>query len=99
MTDALLPARLHATIEGHVQGVGFRYFVEDVASSFGLVGWVRNRWDGSVEVVAEGPRNLLEQLLACLYRGPRAADVRGVAPEWLPPTGEFKTFSIRSSAG
>ena len=98
MTEANATARLHVIVEGHVQGVGFRYFVEDVASSYGLLGWVRNRWDGSVEVVAEGPRNFLEQLLASLYRGPRAADVRGVAPEWLPPTGEFKTFSIRTSA-
>lgn len=91
--------RLHATIEGRVQGVGFRYFVLDVAQEIGLHGWVRNRWDGSVEVVAEGSRKSLELLLSALYRGPRSADVRSLRPEWHVATREFKDFSIRSTTG
>ncbi len=89
--------RLHAVVEGYVQGVGFRYFVRDTAQSLRLTGWVRNRWNGSVEVMAEGPRHLLEKLLSALYNGPRAADVHGVQPEWLPASGEFRDFSVRAS--
>lgn len=88
-------ARLHVIIEGYVQGVGFRAFVQDQSVRLGVVGWVRNRWDGSVEVVAEGQQGTLEKLLTVLYRGPRSAHVSGVAPEWSPATGEFKSFSVR----
>ncbi len=91
-TDAM---RLHALIHGHVQGVGFRYFVQDRALALGLVGWVRNTFDGDVEVVAEGPRPRLEALLDHLRRGPRAAVVMGVDVEWSPASGEFRRFEIR----
>jgi acylphosphatase len=94
-TDATKLARLHATVEGRVQGVGFRAFVEQSAEVLDLKGWVRNRWDGSVEVVAEGERQDLEKLLAALRRGPRAAGVAEVLFEWQPATGEFTYFSVR----
>ena len=87
--------RLHATVEGRVQGVGYRAFVEQNAYALRLKGWVRNRWDGSVEVMAEGERPELEKLLAALQRGPRAADVTTVQTEWLPVTQEFSHFSVR----
>ncbi len=100
MTDQGALARLHAIVEGVVQGVGFRAFVQQKAVSFGLKGWVRNRWDGSVEVLAEGPHPDLERLLSSLYRGPRFADVRGVTPVWEAASGEFDHFSVRlTSAG
>jgi acylphosphatase len=88
-------SRLHASIEGRVQGVGYRAFVEQNAYALGLKGWVRNRWDGSVEVVVEGEQQVLEKLLAALYRGPRASNVASVQVEWLPATGEFSHFSVR----
>ena len=88
-------ARLHALIEGRVQGVGFRYFVEENAVALDLKGWVRNRWDGSVEVVAEGDRQSLEKLLSALRRGPRAAYVSDVRSEWSQATGEFRNFYVR----
>ncbi len=91
-------ARLHAIVEGHVQGVGFRYFVQDTALALRLKGWVRNRWDGSVEVLAEGERLNLEKLLAALQRGPRAARVTRLTHEWQTPTNEFASFSIRPTA-
>jgi len=87
--------RLHALVEGIVQGVGFRYFVQDQAVHLGLKGWVRNRWDGSVEVMVEGSRADLDKLLNALYRGPRAAQVKGVRTEWSPETGEFRGFQVR----
>jgi acylphosphatase len=87
--------RLHATIEGRVQGVGFRAFVEDNAIRMDLTGWVRNRWNGAVEVIAEGERQDLEKFLAVLRRGPRAAFVTDISYEWLEASGEFSHFSVR----
>lgn len=82
-------------VNGRVQGVGYRYFVQHKATTLGLVGWARNREDGSVEVQAFGPQERLDDLGAALYIGPRLADVRSVNSEDLreeqPPAG----FSIR----
>jgi acylphosphatase len=96
MAEAEL-ARLHAVIEGHVQGVGFRFFVQDAAVRLRLTGWVRNLWDGNVEVMAEGDRPALEQLIAELRRGPRGARVTGVKFEWEPYAGEYPSFYIKST--
>jgi acylphosphatase len=90
-------ARLHATVSGRVQGVSFRYFVSEEAQELNLLGWVRNRPDGSVEVTAEGTRPNLEQLLAALWDGPPAARVDEVQAEWQPASGEFSSFWIRST--
>ncbi len=90
--------RLHAIVEGRVQGVGFRYFVEDRAVSLGVTGWVRNRWDDTVEVVAEGDRQVLEKLLKALQRGPAAAYVSDVKVDWTPATGEYSGFYVRGTA-
>ncbi|MEJ5203451.1 MAG: acylphosphatase [Anaerolineales bacterium] len=89
--------RLHAIVEGYVQGVGFRMFVQRLASELRLKGWVRNTWEGNVEVVAEGNRADLEKLLAGLKVGPRSAHVTTVHQTWLPSTGEFSDFRIRST--
>jgi len=90
-------ARLHAIVQGSVQGVGFRYFVQESAVVLGLSGWVRNKWDGDVEVIAEGRREALEKLLSALRRGPRAAHVSGVDFEWGEFKGEFHSFYVKSS--
>jgi len=90
-------ARLHAVVEGRVQGVGFRAFVQLNAGELGLTGWVRNRWDDSVEVMAEGSPEALDRLEAALRRGPRSAFVTAVKVERSPATGEFSGFSIRST--
>lgn len=91
-------SRLHATIEGRVQGVGFRAFVQNNASRLGLTGWVRNRRNGNVEVIAEGERETLGKLLNALHRGPASAHVTDVNSEWLSASGEFTTFTIKSTA-
>lgn len=90
-------ARLHAIVEGDVQGVGFRYFVVDHAQSLGLAGWVRNRWDDTVEVTAEGDRQSLEKLVEKLHRGPRSAFVSKVEVDWETAKGEFKQFWIKET--
>jgi len=61
-----------------VQGVGFRYFVEQSAQALGVRGWVRNVDDGSVEVYAMGTPAQLSELAGLLWKGPRWAEVRGV---------------------
>ena len=88
-------SRLHARVTGRVQGVGFRYFVQQNAVQLNLTGWVRNRWDGSVEVLAEGPQSELETLLQTIGRGPRAGTTRAVQSGWETGSGKFNTFQIR----
>ena len=90
-------ARFHATVEGRVQGVGFRYFVLDNAVSLGIAGWVRNRYDQSVEVMAEGEREDLDKLVALLWKGPRSSFVSNVKIEWQAYQGEFSRFSVSST--
>jgi len=89
--------RLHARVTGRVQGVGFRYFVIGVAGELGLKGWVRNRRDGSVELVAEGDEEILNKLIQALKRGSRSSVVSALHEEWLDFTGEFHGFSARST--
>lgn len=89
--------RLHARVIGRVQGVGFRYFVIGVAGELGLTGWVRNRRDGSVELVAEGSKELLNKLIQALKRGSRSSVVNAVHEEWLDATAEFHGFSARGT--
>lgn len=70
-------ARLY-TVHGRVQGVGFRYSVEQWAHQFGIGGHVRNRADGTVEVYAVGTQDRLELLRERLRSGPRMAFVERV---------------------
>lgn len=90
-------ARLEARVKGRVQGVGFRYFVLSEAGRLGLTGWVSNEQDGSVACVAEGPRDDLELFLDALKEGPAMAIVEYVAEDWLPYTGHWATFGLRSA--
>jgi acylphosphatase len=87
--------RLHAIVCGRVQGVSFRYYTQRRARELGLVGYVRNLWDGNVEVVAEGQRVPLEELLAFLHVGPRAAFVTRVDTQWSAPSSDFERFEVR----
>jgi len=89
--------RLHATIKGRVQGVGFRHFVMQNAGELDLTGWVRNRRGGTVEVVAEGPRFRLEELLRRLHSGPVSARVREVEHTWKKHQDSFTGFRVRAT--
>ena len=88
-------ARLYI-VEGRVQGVGFRFFVERAAIELGLQGYVCNRSDGQVEVYAVGDEEALGRLRAQLELGPRGARVERVE-ESPAPLREYKTFSIEWS--
>jgi len=93
-SDAQPDLRLHAVVHGVVQGVGFRYRTVLTAQRLGLTGWVANRWDRSVAVVAEGPRASLQKLYAFLQQGSRGAMVERVDTDWQEATGEFRQFTI-----
>jgi acylphosphatase len=75
--------------------VGFRYFVLECANRLELTGWTRNRFNGTVEVVAEGPQEKLEDLVADLQRGSRSSHVTRVYTQISTATGEFVRFNIR----
>jgi len=74
-------------IAGRVQGVGFRYSVQQRARSLGIAGWVRNEPDGSVTAVFEGPADRVESLVDWCRQGPRGAGVAHVEVELEEPTG------------
>ena len=88
------PKRLHAVVRGRVQGVSFRAFTASVARRLGLAGWVRNRPDGSVEVLAEGAPSDLEALVSRLHEGPPLARVDAVEQDWSAATGDLEPFHV-----
>ncbi len=83
-----------AEVYGLVQGVNYRYFVQRHAEVLGLTGYAKNLRRGSVEVFAEGEKGKLEQLIAKLKAGPRAARVERVDVEWLEYSGKYREFEI-----
>ena len=86
---------LQAVVQGRVQGVSFRYFVVRRALRLALTGYVYNLPEGgSVEVVAEGDRESLEELLRHLNKGPVGSAVQQVDASWTEPTGAFQDFRV-----
>ena len=69
---------LRLRIHGRVQGVSYRAWAVRQARQLGLVGWVRNRTDGSVEAVVSGPASAVREMVGRCRRGPPAAIVRSV---------------------
>jgi acylphosphatase len=86
--------RLHAIVQGHVQGVSFRFYTVEAAMRLQITGWVRNLPDGNVEVTAEAPQKELDKLLTFLRRGPSGARVTQVDVVWQDATGQFEDFRI-----
>jgi acylphosphatase len=87
--------RLEVTVHGLVQGVGFRWQTRQMARRLNLQGYVRNRPDRTVQVVAEGTEQALRQFLAYLESGPSSAIVDRVDINWLPSKSEFSGFEVR----
>jgi acylphosphatase len=92
--DSLELKGIHIMVDGHVQGVGFRYFVYDFAQQKGLTGWVRNRWTGQVEILAEGPMVDLDALVEHVRRGPSRSMVTDLKYEWHTVTNLYDQFSM-----
>ena len=82
-------------VDGLVQGVGYRNFVERKASQLGLAGFVMNLKDGRVRARVEGPRPVIERFIQELGKGPPLSLVEHVSVRWLPASGRFAAFGIR----
>jgi len=88
-------ARAHLFIEGRVQGVFYRSFTRDIAHTLGLRGWVKNLYDGRVEAVFEGKKELIEKAIQECYGGPLGARVTNIEVKWEELTGDLKGFSVK----
>lgn len=98
MSEPKEDERVRLRIRGRVQGVFFRATTREKARMLGLRGWVRNRPDGTVEIVAEGPPAAVADLVAFCREGPPAARVDEVQVEREgEPTGELDGFRVRYS--
>jgi acylphosphatase len=86
--------RIHLVVKGRVQGVYYRASAQREAKRLGLTGWVVNRPDGSVEIVAEGEEDQVKDLLAWAQHGPSTARVEKIDTRWRSYTGEFSEFRI-----
>ena len=86
--------RVHLIIKGRVQGVWFRESTRREAAELGVFGWVGNRPDRTVEVVAEGPEAQVKELVAWCNQGPPVARVDGVHETWEEWKGGFESFDI-----
>jgi len=86
--------RLHAMVQGYVQGVGFRFFVYRAGLDLQLKGWVRNRINGNVEIIADGPKKKLDALLEYIRKGPQMAQVVKVNVEWQKSKNDLSPFTI-----
>jgi acylphosphatase len=86
--------QLHLTVRGRVQGVYFRASAQREAKRLGLGGWVKNRPDGSVEILAEGEETSIRELYGWAQKGPSAARVENVDTRWRSFTGEYPDFRI-----
>ena len=82
-------------ITGRVQGVGFRYFVQDAAAREGVTGYVRNLSDGSVEAYVEGEAEAVTRVERAIRMGPRGAHIKNVHVDSAEPAGSYTEFSVR----
>ncbi|NJL45486.1 MAG: acylphosphatase [Leptolyngbyaceae cyanobacterium SM2_3_12] len=87
--------QIQAVVYGVVQGVGFRYHTQKMAQGLGLTGYVRNRPEGTVEIVAAGSPEALEALLTWANRGPTGAQVTQLAVTERDGSSQFDGFTIK----
>jgi acylphosphatase len=91
--DAVIARRL--VVSGQVQGVGYRYAMTVAAQAMGVVGWVRNRRDGTVEALVQGEDEQVEGIVAWCRRGPPGSRVTGLATRELDADPALLTFVLR----
>lgn len=87
--------QVHILVTGFVQGVGFRQMVKHEARKRGITGWVRNLSDGSVEALAVGPEEKLQELIESCKKGPFLSQVDNVHVEWEETGESFEEFRVR----
>lgn len=81
-------------VKGRVQGVGFRYSTQRQANRLGVAGWARNERDGSVTVVAEGPKAAVDEMVRWLQEGPGFAKVADMDLREYPYEGRYSSFTV-----
>ena len=86
---------VRANVQGRVQGVGFRYSTQQQARRLGVNGWVRNERDGTVTVVAEGPKAAVDGMVRWLHEGPGFAKVAGVEVRDYRYEGKYSSFTVQ----
>ncbi|MDP8262129.1 MAG: acylphosphatase [Candidatus Ancaeobacter aquaticus] len=86
--------RVSALFHGVVQGVGFRFTVVRISYDYNIKGFVKNLLDGSVEVVAEGNMEILEQFLHKIKTGELERYIRSSDIEYFPATGKYRSFGV-----
>lgn len=86
---------IKAVVKGRVQGVGYRAFTHQKATKLGLRGYVRSSDGNEVEVIAEGEKESLEQLVDLLETGPARAEINEVKWEWIDATDDYIRFAIK----
>lgn len=89
--------RVHIRVKGRVQGVGFRAHVEYAALQIGVLGWVRNVGRDTVEAVAEGTREQVEQFVESMKRGPSLSRVDEAEVNYGEPLGQLTGFTVKRS--
>jgi acylphosphatase len=95
MNSAGVRTAAEILVEGRVQGVGYRNYVQRKAAQLGLFGYVMNLKDGRVRVRVEGYRESIEELARELAKGPPLARVETLGVTWRPATGRFSSFGVR----
>lgn len=86
--------RVVLIVSGYVQGVGYRRWARSVAKQFHINGWVKNREDDTVEILAEGEEKTLKEFILCCQQGPDVSRVTEVRTSWSLATNEFTEFDI-----
>jgi acylphosphatase len=88
---------IHCVVKGKVRGVGYRDFIERYTKEQGLMGWIRNNDDGSVEAVIQGTPDELKSCIEILNQGSLLAKVESMAIDWRTPEKQFEEFRVISS--
>ncbi len=89
-------SRVHFLVSGRVQGLFFRAWTKHQADNLDLTGWVKNLSTGEVEIIAEGEKSRVEELIKAVHRGPPLAQVEKVTITWQTPQQKFTSFSVLS---
>lgn len=92
--DVIQKKTVKITVSGRVQGVGFRYYIYNIANNLGLTGYVKNLFNGDVEVFAEGREEFLQELVKKAKEGPSGSYVEKTKIEWLEFKNKYSNFEI-----
>ncbi|MFZ2330225.1 MAG: acylphosphatase [Atribacterota bacterium] len=85
----------HILVSGRVQGVAFRYYARNMAYQLGVGGWIKNLANGQVELVVDGSKNSVNEMIEWCKQGPRMAQVENVEVDWLPCSVEYSHFQVK----